>query len=248
VATKELGSALKTRVVINHARSFCLAAISARRSVGNRALRCALRNATDYFLVVMIAQKSVSKNVDHALNLSTRIARHVPRKRSQDKSNAVAMAPLQFLSITACDLVKKFLSVVTIVQEIAGNALAGSSTNRARKFAIRQKFVDIFARTNAIKNALPAKKNAQNVVLTPPVTTRASRCALHAQNLVQSQDAESFAPATVITLLPSRNVAKQLEAVVISVSLSNMTAHSTGYTNHLSVQSAILRSTRGSFQ
>ena len=158
------------------------------------------------------------------------------------------MAPLQLLSITACDLVKKFSSVVTIVQEIAGSALAGSSTNRARKSAIRQKFAATFARTSAIKNVRRAKKNARNVVLTPHVITRASRCAIHAQNLVLSQDAESFAPTTVITLLPFLNVAKQLEVVVISVSLSNMTAHLTGYTNHLNVQSAILRSTRGSIQ
>jgi hypothetical protein len=246
---KESEFALKTRFAMNLVQKLSESAVTnARKPAANHALRSARRNAADYFLVVMIAQKSVSKNVDHALNLSTRIARHVPRKRSQDKSNAVAMAPLQFLSITACDPVKKLLSVGTTVQEIAGNALVGSSTNRARKFAIRQKFADTFARTNAIKNVLLAKKNAPNVVLTPPVTTRASRCAFHAQNLVQSQDAESFAPATVITLLPSPNVAKRLEAVVINVSLSNMTAHSTGYTNHLSVQSAILRSTRGSFQ
>lgn len=152
------------------------------------------------------------------------------------------MAPLLFLSITACDRVLKFLSVDTTVQEIAENALAVSFTSRARKSAIRQKFVDIFAKISAIKNVRPAKKNARDDVLTRHVIIRASRCVRLAPSHVLNLDAESFAQATVITLLPSPNVAKQLEVVVINVSLLNMIAHSTHfYTNHLNVQSVILR-------
>ena len=244
---KELESALKIRVAINHARRFYHAAISARRSVESRARRIALRDAHDNFLVVTSVPKNASNPADHALNLWTRIARHVLREASWEKFNAVAMVQLRLPSITACDRVLKLLSVDTNVLETAGNALAGSSTNRARKSAIRRKFADIFVRTCAIKNVLRAKKNAPSAVLTPHVTIRASRCVLLARNPVLSLDAECFVQATVITLFPSQNVAKQLEVVVINVSLSNMIAHSTGsYTSHLSVQSAIQRSTRGS--